>query len=178
MKFINAALVILSVAVAPAAFAQDTAGVRGQSGTQAPKSGDGSMMGGMRGGGMKGGMMGRRGGGMKGSGGLIDESLLVDSTCTDSCGLLGEDTGVLVCRTIGDRSFNKCIDAEEGIESDVCGCCDDEVCPTGCTTSCENDGITGGVLVVKTRRNGRVQSRCVSPLDSVTMLLRNNTKCG
>lgn len=160
MKLINSPLVLFSVTAIPSSIAQGFRGQRGNSNGQ------------------RGGILGGRGMGMgrgMGGGSPIDPDLLVDSTCADACGLMGDDIGVLVCRTIGDRTFSTCIDTEEGLASDVCGCCEDE-CPTACTTS--DCGVTGGVLVEKARRNGDVRSKCVSPLDSVTMLLRNNTVCG
>lgn len=120
-------------------------------------------------------MMGMNMMGMCG-GSQIDPDDFVDSMCADTCGLVGDTIGVLVCRTVGERTFSKCIDTEEGIDTDVCGCCDEE-CPSACDTSCDNDGANDGVLVERTRRNGSVRFNCVSPADSITMQLSANTTC-
>lgn len=205
MQFINSVLVIFATVAVSSTIAQQEQGVRGQRGLQSGNgNGNGGGMGnGMMGNGNGNvdedgndngngnGMMGMMGMGgnstatmgmlgmgmMGGRGSAIDPDTFVDSMCTaDPCGLVGETTGVLVCRTVGERTFTKCIDSEESIEGDVCGCCDEE-CPEACTTGCENNRVVGGVLVEKTRRNGAVRSSCVSPLDSVTLLLKANTTC-
>lgn len=111
-----------------------------------------------------------------GRGSLIDPDTFVDSMCTNPCGLIGESFGVLVCRTIGDRSFSACIDTEESTETDVCGCCKD-MRPTVCTSKCDDEDPAGGVLLKTIRRNGSSKYDCVSSLDSVTMQLHANTTC-
>jgi hypothetical protein len=81
----------------------------------------------------------------------------VDPICT---GPRGED-GTWVCRTLHHPvttdavSFSTCIDPERSVETDTCGCCNDE-CPEMCTCSCGYDG--GGVLVQKDD-----SSLCVPP---------------
>eukprot|EP00545_Synedropsis_sp_CCMP1620_P012433 CAMPEP_0119014712 /NCGR_PEP_ID=MMETSP1176-20130426/10263_1 /TAXON_ID=265551 /ORGANISM="Synedropsis recta cf, Strain CCMP1620" /LENGTH=169 /DNA_ID=CAMNT_0006967935 /DNA_START=81 /DNA_END=590 /DNA_ORIENTATION=+ len=168
MKSINTTLIILAVIVSPSAGQQDDSDVRGLI-RKGRNNGGMGMQGVPRHGGMKG-MMG----------GFTPDADFVPTGCTGAegiCGLMGPDTGILVCRTFGERSFKTCIDPEESIGAgDVCGCCGED-CPlqTECKTSC--DVVPGGVLVNKTRRNGRVEARCVSPLDAVTLLLRNNAVC-
>ena len=173
MKFINAALIILSVAVAPSASQEQR--VRGQRNLQSKQSGfsnnapkNKNKMGKMnKGNTMSGGMT-------MGMGGWNQEEF-IETPCSESCGLMGIGMGVLVCRS----SKTLCIEPNLGLLTDMCGCCGG-VCPSPdeCSTTCERADKEEGILVNKTKHDGEVISRCVTPLDAVSMLLRNNTACG
>ena len=100
----------------------------------------------------------------------------IDCAEPQLCGLRGNETGILVCRTFKERyslhMFALCADEEKGLDGDDCGCCD-EACPTECTTPCENEEG----LVLMAYDEYPEKTRCVSPLDSVTNQLRGRLVC-
>lgn len=130
----------------------------------AQRGNNGQIRGGMMGGNNKGGMMGGMMGGMFGGGmfgGRFDDADFIPVQCDDSvtlepCGLVGNETGVMVCRMgRNDSTRSVCVDADEGVAGDTCGCCG-EACPAPCTVAC--DGVEGSTLqqcYVSFSRNSR-----------------------
>ena len=69
--------------------------------------------------------------------------------------------GVWVCRSFYhprtgelERSETSCIEPSRGLESDVCGCCDDS-CPVACECSCETEDGEEGVWIEFAKKKGR-----------------------
>lgn len=125
---------------------------------------------------------GKRGGGRGGPfsvGGRFDDDDFIDVQCgagvtAETCGLVGNETGTLVCRTRSRNNSTRpvCAANDEGIAGDVCGCCG-ETCPLPCTSPCTE--VTGGVLIASVRNANK--TRCVSPSDSVTLQLKGRRIC-
>jgi hypothetical protein len=68
--------------------------------------------------------------------------------------------GIWVCRTHyhpvtgAKKSFSACIGGDDGLESDVCGCCNDK-CPRPYNCTCTTHRGTDGVWISMTARTGR-----------------------
>lgn len=98
---------------------------------------------------------------------------------THQCGLFGRpdrnSTGVLVCRSFLQYTFPVCINKEDSINTDTCGCCE-QSCPEPCTTSCVEG--EDSVLISLPGHKRKVNVReCVTPLQSITAQLSEQAKC-
>jgi hypothetical protein len=156
--------------------------------------------GGGRGGGGGGGRGGGGGGGRsrKGRGGgmlgMVEKPEFISSGCNSvdpTCSYNRKgDEGVWVCRTIyspwtGEETstFSACIDPEMGLSVDgqlvdVCGCCDDNTCPTQCTCECETSDGSAGFQVMPAAEDASGSERCVPPQNALAMIAGDRFTCG
>jgi hypothetical protein len=132
------------------------------------------------GGGNDGMMDGGRGDGMGSNGDGSDMMMMKNET---------DVAGIWVCRTHyhpvtgSKKSFSACIGGDDGLESDVCGCCDGK-CPRPCGCTCTTDRGTDGVWISMTARTGRggnsnsaggtsdgaTETVCIEAADAMTMM--------
>lgn len=102
----------------------------------------------------------------------------------NQCGVFGRDdeskaVGVLVCRSFFKYSFTVCIDKDDGIDNDICGCCE-EPCPESCDTLCSmvEGGEEDGVLISTPSHRGKGNvTECVTRLQSITAQLSKQAEC-
>jgi hypothetical protein len=93
----------------------------------------------------------------------------VEPVCTNPRG----EEGKWVCRTLHHPvtteavSFSSCIDPERSVETDTCGCCNDE-CPEMCACACGSDDR--GVLVQKDEWD-----LCVPPAQALRLITFDDT---
>ena len=127
-------------------------------------------------------------GGYGGPFGGIDESALVDLSCSDNaaaanepaCALRSGELGTWLCRTTTEPltgesdSWSTCGNATRALPLDDCGCCEG-VCPVECTCGCPLEGVAdAGVLVTKTIRApmGKEHETCLAPEKAISLITR------